>query len=73
MKLPQRLNPYKRDLTACLCNHCGTAYEVYYDTLNDYYLCLSCHDEEKDQYDANTAPDEDLEAESILFDLQGRN
>lgn len=73
MKLPQRLNPYKRDLTPCLCTYCGTNSEVCYDSLKDQYLCLSCHDEEKAQYEANNALDEELEIESILFDLQGRN
>jgi late competence protein required for DNA uptake (superfamily II DNA/RNA helicase) len=42
----------RRNLIKCECNKCGTSYEVFYDTANEYYLCKEClslEDEEEDE------------------------
>jgi hypothetical protein len=37
----------KRSLVKCQCNTCGIDHEVYYDEANDYYICLSCYEQEE--------------------------
>ena len=49
----------KRVLIECQCNTCGTSFEVFYDLLNDYYICKDCLDNEEEnqeEEDENQLP-----------------
>lgn len=41
----------ERCLVKCECNKCGINTTVFYDTLNDYYICSDCLELEVDSYD----------------------
>ena len=38
-----------RDLHACLCDTCGTSYEVYYCATQGGYICKECLDKEEEE------------------------
>lgn len=46
----------KRDLHKCLCDSCGSAYEVFYcGTIGDY-ICKECLDKEEEEEEEETSP-----------------
>ena len=38
-----------RDLHRCLCDTCGTSYEVFYCAKNGEYICKECLDKEEEE------------------------
>jgi len=60
----------KRELIECLCSDCGINHQVYYDSLNDHYICQDCLNAEEEE---DEDEEEDLQREEEIYRIKGDN
>jgi hypothetical protein len=59
----------RNHLNRCLCDSCGSSYELFYDTKADEYICSECLDKEQKEINKQIEDDDQYPLDMTFDEL----